>query len=510
MEEQRESGYMLDAHGFVYGLRLVALVFVLITASVLSPLLVPQIIDAALGTPTQEARNALIESDIALLQAKRTRNGKAEMRSLIEAYAKNEKTIATRAVAAQALEQETLIAANLHTMQLYLYREGEIVETFPIASKGKDGSRWQTPTGLYTIHTKEENHSSSVGNVHMPFSMQFFGNFFIHGWPSYADGEPVAQGFSEGCIRLSTEDAEKVFAFAQEGTPVFVYDEPQKSSVPVALSDTKTPRDLSAVSYLLADAHTGRVYYEKNTKQVRPIASMSKLMTALVANEAIHYDQALTIAQNDGQTQGDFGKLTPGAHMVAGEALYPLLLESNNAVAHALARHYGQKNFIRLMNEKARAIGARTLSFADASGISPYNRGSAEDIFKLARYLLSSQSFILDITQEKKHAVEHTLFTNMNHFSEDDSFVGGKTGFTTAAAETMVAVFDVPVENTHTTVIAVVLGSSDRKGDIQKLVDQFRKVAIIDEQYLAEHSPFTASVADALYAKKTTPRIIAD
>ena len=112
--------------------------------------------------------------------------------------------------------------ADLREMMIRFYRDGALGAEFPIVSKGKPGSLWETPTGSYHIKTKEEDHYSTIGGVWMPHSMQFFGNFFIHGWPRYADGRPVPEGFSGGCIRLSEEDAKRLFELATVGTPLFV------------------------------------------------------------------------------------------------------------------------------------------------------------------------------------------------------------------------------------------------------------------------------------------------
>src|SRR5262249_18797262 len=161
-------------------------------------------------------------------------------------------------------------------MKLYLYDNGFAVATYDIKSKGKKGSRWETPTGLYSVETKEENHFSSIGQVNMPYSMEFFGNFFIHGWPTEPDGTPVPEGYSGGCIRLSTDDAEKVFNFADRSTPIFVWNGDTASSTPFAVTNKPMPK-ISAKAFLVADIQSGKVYAEKDAQEALPIASLTKL-----------------------------------------------------------------------------------------------------------------------------------------------------------------------------------------------------------------------------------------
>jgi hypothetical protein len=83
------------------------------------------------------------------------------------------------------------IDVDLAAMTLTLYAEGKEKEKLPVLTKGREGSWWETPTGEYSALLKESNHFSSIGKVWMPWSIQFYGNFFIHGWPYHPDGSPV-------------------------------------------------------------------------------------------------------------------------------------------------------------------------------------------------------------------------------------------------------------------------------------------------------------------------------
>ncbi|TSC86897.1 MAG: D-alanyl-D-alanine endopeptidase (penicillin-binding protein 7) [Parcubacteria group bacterium Gr01-1014_8] len=433
-----------------------------------------------------------IEQQIEEVKVLRELRSYGEVR-LLEKMEEYKSTLASRVIGSTSIDSLVsdgkFIGADLSAMKLYLFEDGHAIAEYDIQSKGKRGSRWETPTGLYEIQTKEEDHFSSIGEVHMPKAMQFFGNFFIHGWPFYPDGTPVSEGYSGGCIRLLTDDATEVFEFAEYRTPIFVWEddssvnaEGSASSTAISLGEKALPK-VSANAFLVADIKTGEVYAEHNADTVLPIASISKLMTALVANETIHYDRKLAVTADDRkQTEGTPGSILSGDEFTVGDLIYALLMESNNSVAYALARYNGANNFLDLMNEKARAIGMTQTNFDDPSGISTNNRATVNDLFVLTRYIFNSQSFILNVSKEKGKTIlaesgrKYSL-GNFNVFADNPKFLGGKTGYTDAARETMTTVWDVSVDGQPATVAIIVLGSSDRKKDVEKLLAWFKASA---------------------------------
>ncbi len=361
------------------------------------------------------------------------------------------------------------ILADLSAMTITLYQDGTASTTFPIQTKGKPGTPWETPSGYYGIGTKEEDHFSTIGKVYMPYSMQFYGNYFIHGWTTYPDGTPTPPGFSGGCIKLATEDAAKVYAFADIGTRVFVYDPaPQRDLPPLPLASLPLPR-IAAESYLIADIDTGAVYAEKDAAVARPIASVTKLMTALVANETISFDKKLSIAEGALTNPRDPQKTHP-KRFVVGDLLYPLLMQSSNHVADTLAAYYGTEGFVRWMNAEAAALGMTKTVYADPSGLSPENVSTPEDLVRLAAYLVHKKSFIFDITRSKERSIVATdgsryPVLNVNAPADASPFSGGKIGYTDEARNTMVSVLDVPQASTTRRLAIVVLGTDDQAKD---------------------------------------------
>ena len=387
----------------------------------------------------------------------------------------------TRTIAAMSFaipKEGKAILADLGEMTLKLYENGNVRAEYPILSKGKPGSLWETPTGSYSIQTKEERHYSTIGDVWMPWSMQFFGNFFIHGWPSYGDGMPVPPGFSGGCIRLGGKDAQELFDQATLGVPVFVTN--GSGFLPLLASDKqdkdffgyiakesfRQPPLLSAESAFAADLETGFVFFEKESSLARPIASLSKLMTALVSLEAINQYQTITIQPEDVAAEGTAGGLVAGQKLQSSALLFPLLLSSSNDAAYALARAVGIDRFVGLMNEKARSLGFVNTVFVEPSGLNAKNQSTPEDLFRLLQYLWTNRRSVLDITKERDHA----SWRNIHPFAASESFLGGKTGFIPEAKRTMAAIFNLPVGEFASRPIAIVaLGSDHIQRDVERL-----------------------------------------
>jgi D-alanyl-D-alanine carboxypeptidase len=312
--------------------------------------------------------------------------------------------------------------------------------------------------------------------------MQFYGNFFIHGWPYYPDGTDVGEGFSGGCIRLSTSDAKEVFEFADIHTPIYVFDsdavaenELEQAENQKVLKKVNAPH-VSARSYLVADLETGEVFLERNSSLVYPIASITKLLTAVVANETISFDRLITVTPHAFNTYGGQGNLQIGERLTIGEMYYPLLLSSSNDAAVAIASHQGEGAFITLMNQKARALDMENTIFDDPSGLSPQNVSTASDLFKLARYIHDRKSFIFEITTKNAEALDATEYTPARTYTSNNpmrgrgDFLGGKNGFTDEARKTLLSLFKVGVGDEERVVAIIVLGSEDHTSDTLKLL----------------------------------------
>ena len=249
-------------------------------------------------------------------------------------------------------EKVTFVEVDLSQMITRVYKEGVVTVDVPVKTKGREGSWWETPAGLYRIQTKEKSHYSSMGHVSQPWSMQFQGNFFIHGWPKYDNGTPVSSTFSGGCVRLADEDAKKIYDAVTVGTPILVY---EKDFILDTYRYTEKKPVLQTSSFMYADIHNNFIFLEQDTKKVIPIGGLTKLMTALVATEYINIEKTTVINESDLVTT-DVPRLHTGMKIDMYQLLFPLLRESSNEAGIAIASSYGTSGFVKHMNEKAKSI----------------------------------------------------------------------------------------------------------------------------------------------------------
>jgi D-alanyl-D-alanine carboxypeptidase len=368
-------------------------------------------------------------------------------------------------------QKASFIEADLSAMKLRVYKEGELTKETSILTKGRPGSWWETPAGIYQVESKQENHFSSFGKVYLPWSLPFQGNFFIHGWPYYKDGKPVESTYSGGCIRLSTEDAKEVYALASRGMPVLVFEQDFQND---NFGYTQKGPELEANSYLAADLKNNFVFTEKNARVEVPIASLTKLMTAVVAIEYVNIEKEITI-EKQMIVPTSLSRLKEGERISLYNLLYPLLTESSNEAAVAISYFLGPERFVALMNEKAKAVGMKSTHFTDVSGADEGNVSTGEDLFNFAKYLYNNRSFILNITKGKTSSTAYgplrfTNLQNFNVFQDDPEFFGGKVGKTNAAKETMLAIFETKINNADRPLIIILLGSPDYTTESKKLL----------------------------------------
>lgn len=365
----------------------------------------------------------------------------------------------------------TFIEADLTAMQLRFFEKGVLTESVEILAKGIEGTWWQTPAGLYAVEFKKESHFSTVGQVYQPWSLSFQGNFFIHGWPEYADGSKVNEEFAGGGIRLADDDAERLFKLVAVGTPVLVHAEDAEAEDFVY--EPKIP-DLKTPHYLIADVKSSTVLASSDLEAVAPIASVAKLMTALVAAEHINLDSSVyvhepTFVQSLIPRLGDRSKVSMYS------LLQLLLVESSNEAAEVIAAELGREEFIALMNQKARSLGMVSTNFADASGLSAENTSSLSDLFRLAQYIYTNRSFILELTANQNTASSYTggefgELVNFNKVETLDNFIGGKVGETIAAGQTSVTLHTITVKGEKRVVAIIILGSENRNDDVRDLL----------------------------------------
>ncbi|WP_310738744.1 D-alanyl-D-alanine endopeptidase [Piscinibacter sp. HJYY11] len=213
------------------------------------------------------------------------------------------------------------------------------------------------------------------------------------------------------------------------------------------LHSAEDPLDLKSSVALVMDQDTNEVLFSKNPQAVLPIASLTKLMTALVVAEArLPMDEVLTISQDDVDTEkGSHSRLKVGTQLTRGEMMHLALMSSENRAAHALGRHYpgGLDAFVAAMNRKAIELGMPATRYVEPTGLSSRNQSSARDLATLVkaayRYPVIRE---LSVSPEHQVAVgqRHLQFRNTNGLVRDPEWEIGlqKTGYISEAGRCLV------------------------------------------------------------------------
>lgn len=167
--------------------------------------------------------------------------------------------------------------------------------------------------------------------------------------------------------------------------------EPARPSIghAIGLHAGGDPLALQSAVALVLDQGSGEVLFEKNAQAVLPIASISKLMTAVVVLDAqLPMSEMLEIGDADVDTERNTrSRLRTGTRLSRGELLQLALMSSENRAAHALGRHYpgGMASFVEQMNRKARELGMSSSHFVEPTGLSSSNVSNARDLALLVR-----------------------------------------------------------------------------------------------------------------------------
>ena len=115
------------------------------------------------------------------------------------------------------------IEVDLTNNKALLYDSGKLIKIFPLSYQSPENKWYQAPTGYYRVGVKHEKHLSSLFPVVMPYAIQFYEDFFIHGIPYYRDGKDVSSEFTGGCLRFANNFAKEIYDFVKTGDEIVVY-----------------------------------------------------------------------------------------------------------------------------------------------------------------------------------------------------------------------------------------------------------------------------------------------
>lgn len=245
-----------------------------------------------------------------------------------------------------------------------------------------------------------------------------------------------------------------------------------KKNSPIPLR--QDPIILSARAAMLTNGKISRApAYQKNADARLPIASLTKLMTAVAVVEYGRGDDIITVSKNAVATEGVSGGFTVGEKLTVSDMLKALLIVSSNDAAVALEEYFASLGFdlVALMNKKAARLGMTNTHFTNASGLDADGHyATARDLAILGSYSLAHE-YIWDILSRKSATIVSTDGRFTHHFITNNELVqksisgvkGGKTGYTKNALGCMITVLEDGS-------VAVVLGSDNREEETKKLI----------------------------------------
>lgn len=228
--------------------------------------------------------------------------------------------------------------------------------------------------------------------------------------------------------------------------------------------------DTSATAAILVDETSGEILYEKNPDKRMLIASITKIMTAMVAIRDGNLDSVATVSRHAANTEGSSMYLKTGEQVTLRGLLYGLLMRSGNDAAVAIAEHVAgsEGEFVYRMNALAKELGMTNSSFANPHGLNQNGHYStARDMAKAMNAAMNSELIRLIMSTRSITINGHYMVTQNKLLDRVDGCVGGKTGYTKAAGRTLVSC----VEREGRRLVCVTLKDSNDWNDQAKLYE---------------------------------------
>lgn len=235
---------------------------------------------------------------------------------------------------------------------------------------------------------------------------------------------------------------------------------------------------VDARAAIVLDAATKEVLFESDAHKQMAMASITKLMTALVVIEQGNLNDVVTVKQADVIETGSDIDLRSGEQVLLGDLLRATLIKSANDAAVTMADHVGgtRDNFVKMMNEKAEELGLKDTHYENPHGFDEVgHHSSAYDIALLMAHDMENPTFSsimkmkeCDVAILNSDRVSHVSTTNELLKADDPLIEGGKTGFTDEAGEAVVLVAKNPAGHR---IITVILNSPHRFAEGKKLID---------------------------------------
>lgn len=235
--------------------------------------------------------------------------------------------------------------------------------------------------------------------------------------------------------------------------------------------------DITAKSALVYDLTNNKTVYEKSPSIKLPMASLTKIMTAVIAIENKKSDNRYVVTEADLVGENSMG-LTAGEVLGLDELLYGLMLPSGNDASEVIANHFptGRRGFIDAMNQKAKSLGLRDTNFTNPSGLQGDGEQytTAHNLLVITRYALENYPQFAKVVSTAEHSIpadgshkSYDLYNETNLLTTYDGVKGVKTGYTDEAGLCLVTYLDYKGHK----IIGIILNSENRRGEMKDLLD---------------------------------------
>ncbi len=264
----------------------------------------------------------------------------------------------------------------------------------------------------------------------------------------------------------------------------------------------------SSKSSIVMDVDSGRILYSKNMNNKQSIASITKIMTCIIVLEKTNLDDVVEVGDEILKMYGTNIYVEIGEKLKVSDLLYGLMLRSGNDAAIVLATYVSgsEKEFVNLMNEKAKEIGMKDTVFNNSHGLDDdtCNYSTAYDMALLSKYAFKNKKY-RDIISTKKYSTQSDLksyvwYNRMSLLNSYEYCIGGKNGYTPKAGKTLVSL----AKKDGMILSMVSLNDSDLYDNHKKVYnyvfDKYKLYTIIDKDNFNVNSYF---FNDEVYLKKS-------
>ncbi len=269
----------------------------------------------------------------------------------------------------------------------------------------------------------------------------------------------------------SSADGNLPKKFVLAATLGFLKSEPE-TALPFRKDWALLDPDLKVKSAVAVDLDSEADMYRFNTGERWALASLSKLMSAVVAAEELGLNSSIVMTEKAMSTEGVSGNFRLNEVYSSGDLIKAMLVVSSNRAAVAIADSIGVLRFADKMQMKANALGMADTTFVEPTGLSFINQGTVEDLEKLMHYIHRNHPELLEIGRQKSVVLTEMIsgasreILNINTFVHTrPDFFGGKTGYTDQAGGNLITIF----EHEGRKLLYIVLGTDDRFGQTELL-----------------------------------------